>query len=391
VMRTYWEHHSRFENTQAILLDAEIKKHLFHTRVHHYKDCLEAALYPRKIDAQVYYTLIAAVKENLAPLHRYLGLKARLLDIDRLSYDDIYASAVPATQKIFTFDEARSLIIETLKPLGVQYEKALAEGFKNRWLDIYPNKGKRSGAYSSGSLYDGHPYILMNFNGTFGTVTTLAHEIGHALHSYFSNKAQPYPTADYPTFLAEIASTFNEALLADYLLKTEHDDLIKLFILDKYIEELRGTLFRQTLFADFELAVHREVEKGKTLTPGWLNANYLEITRLYYGHDKGVMDVDRFIENEWSAIPHFYYNFYVFQYSTGIAAATTLADMVLNGGETEKNRYLDFLKAGGSDYPLAVLAKAGVDLTTPAPILAALKKIGELTERMEKIILKIPG
>lgn len=391
VMRTYWEHHSRFENTQAVLLDSEIKKHLFHTRVHHYKDCLEAALYPHKIDAEVYYTLISVVRENLAPLHRYLGLKARLLNIDKLSYDDIYASAVPAVGKTYTISDACSLIMETLKPLGAQYENILAEGFKNRWLDIYANKGKRSGAYSSGSLYDGHPYILMNFNGTFNTVSTLAHEFGHALHSYLSNKTQPYPTADYPIFLAEIASTFNEALLVHYLLKTEDDDLLKLFILDKYIEELRGTLFRQTLFADFELAMHREVEKGKTLTPEWLNANYLEITRLYYGHEKGVMAVDKYIENEWSAVPHFYYNFYVYQYSTGIAAATALADMVLNGGEVEKNRYLDFLKAGGSDYPLAILEKTGVDLTTPAPILAAINKIDELTDRMEKIVSKFPG
>jgi len=386
VMRTFWKHHARFKNTHAVLLDGQVKQHLFNTKVHRYKSCLHAALFPKNIDVSVYHTLLDTVKENLEPLHRYLKLKTRLLNLDKMTYDDIYASSVPAVEREFTIEEAKSLVLESLKPLGKKYGKVLNDGFENRWMDIYPNNGKRSGAYSSGSLYDKHPYVLMNYNGTFNSVSTLAHEFGHALHSYFSNKTQPYPTAHYPIFLAEIASTFNEALLVHHLLKTREDNLLKLYILDRYVEELRGTLYRQTLFAEFELAMHREVEKGKTLTHEWLDREYLELTRFYYGHKKGVMKVNKYIENEWSAIPHFYYNFYVYQYSTGVVAATALADMVLNGGEAERNRYLDFLKAGGSDYPLNTLKRAGVDLTTPAPIIGTIKKINELIDEMEKIV-----
>lgn len=385
VMRTFWKNHAKFKNTHAVLLDAEIKQHLYNMRVHRFESCLHASLYPRNIAVEVYHTLIETVKQNLAPLHRYLKLKARLLKLDRMTYDDIYTSAVPAVEKTFTIEEAKSLVRKSLKPLGPEYGKILHEGFENRWMDIYPNKGKRSGAYSNGSVYDGHPFVLMNYNGTFNTVSTLAHEYGHALHSYFSNKAQPYPRAHYPIFLAEIASTFNEALLVNYLVKTGEDDLLKLYILDQYIEGLRGTLYRQTLFAEFELAMHRAVEEGQTLTHDRLDKKYLELTRLYYGHDRDVIRVDKYIENEWSGIPHFYYNFYVYQYSTGIVAATALSDMVLKGGETERNRYLDFLKAGGSDYPLNILKKAGVDLTTSAPIIAAIERIDELIDEMEKI------
>jgi oligoendopeptidase F len=385
VMRTYWKHHESFRNTQAVLLDAEVKAHLYNIKVHRFDSCLQAALYPRNIDPEVYRTLIKTVRENLDPLHRYLKLKTRLLHLDSMSYDDIYASSVPAVEKIFTIDEAKAVVLESLKPLGPGYGKILREGFENRWMDIYPNKGKRSGAYSNGSNYHGHPYVLMNFNGTFNTVSTLAHEFGHALHSYFSNKTQPFPTAHYPIFLAEIASTFNEALLVDHLIKTQEDDLLKLYILDQYIESLRGTLYRQTLFADFELAMHEEVEKGQTLTHEWLDKKYLELTRLYYGHGEGILKVDKYIRNEWSGIPHFYYNFYVYQYSTGIVAATALSDMVLNGGEAERTRYLDFLSAGGSDYPLNILEKTGVDLTTPAPIIATIKRIDQLINEMEKI------
>lgn len=391
VMRTFWKHHAKFKNTHAVLLDGEVKNHLYNIKVHRFESCLQASLYPRNIAVEVYHTLIETVKENLAPLHRYLKLKARLLKLDRMSYDDIYTSSVPAVEKTFTIEEAKSLIGESLKPLGPEYEKILHEGFENRWMDIYPNKGKRGGAYSNGSVYDGHPFVLMNYNGTFNTVSTLAHEYGHALHSHFSNKTQPYPKAHYPIFLAEIASTFNEALLVNHLVKTGEDELLKLYILDQYIEGLRGTLYRQTLFAEFELAMHQAVEEGQTLTHEWLDKKYLELTRLYYGHDRDVIKVDKYIENEWSGIPHFYYNFYVYQYSTGIVAATALSDMVLKGGEAERNRYLDFLKAGGSDYPLNTLKKAGVDLTTPAPIIATIKRIDELIDEMENLAFGDPA
>lgn len=385
VMRTFWNNHAGFRHTHAVLLDAEIKKHFFYARVHQYKNCLDASLYPDNIHPDVYHTLIQTVKQNLEPFHRYLRLKAHLLNLDKLDYDDIYASSVPEVDKIYTIEEARNITLEALKPLGKDYTNALSKGFDGCWMDIYPNKGKRSGAYSNGSFYDGHPFVLMNFNGKFDQISTLAHEFGHAMHSWLSNRSQPFPLSHYPIFLAEIASTFNETLLVQYLLKTETDDLMKLYILDQYLENFRGTLFRQTLFADFELAMHRAVEKGKTLTPNWLDKKYLELTRLYYGHLKGIVKVDKYIENEWSGIPHFYYNFYVYQYSTGIVAATALADMVLNGGKIEQNHYLNFLKSGGTKYPLDTLKDAGVDLTTIRPFEVAISRFNKIIEEMELI------
>lgn len=385
VMRTFWKNHAGFKHTHAVLLDAEIKKHFFHARVHHYKNCLDASLYPNNIHPDVYHTLVHTVKQNLEPFHRYLKLKTHLLNLDKMDYDDIYASSVPGVDKIYSIKEARDITLEAMKPLGNDYTNVLAKGFDGGWMDIYPNKGKRSGAYANGSFYDGHPFVLMNFDGKFDHISTLAHEFGHALHSWFSNRNQPFPLCHYPIFLAEIASTFNETLLVKYLVKTENDDLLKLYILDQYLESFRGTLFRQVLFADFELTIHRFVEKGKTLTPDRLDKNYLALTRLYYGHQKGIVKVDKYIENEWSGIPHFYYNFYVYQYSTGIVAATALANMVLNGGKIEQKRYLDFLKSGGTKYPLDTLKDAGVDLTTTQPIEVAISNVNQIIAEMEQI------
>jgi oligoendopeptidase F len=389
VMRTFWKNHKRFRTTHAILLDGAVKNHWFNARVRHYGTCLEAALDADKIDPKVYHTLIETVKANLTPLHRYLKLKARMLNLEKLSYDDIYASSVPGVDKSFTIEEAGEIIMAALKPLGDEYTDILAKGLSDRWMDIYPNNAKRSGAYSNGGLYDIHPYVLMNYNGTFSHVATLAHEFGHALHSWFSNKTQPYPMSHYPIFLAEIASTFNETLLVHHMLKTESDDLLKLYILDRYLDEFRGTLFRQTLFAEFELALHQRVENGQTLTADWLDRRYLELTRHYYGHKQDIIEVNKYIENEWSNISHFYYDFYVYQYSTGIAAATALAEIVLNGGPTERQQYLDFLKSGGSRYPLDTLKDAGVDLTTPEPIQVAIDKFDAVAGEMETILERI--
>lgn len=385
VMRTFWKHRAGFRNTHAVLLDAAIKNHFFNARVHRYKNCLDAALYPKNIHPDVYHTLVRTVKENLGPLHRYLKLKARLLGLIKMNYDDIYASCVPDVDKIYTMEEAKNILIEAMRPLGSDYIDVLSRGLNGGWMDIYPNKGKRSGAYSNGSIYNVHPYVLMNYNGKFSHVSTLAHEFGHALHSWYSNKMQPFPLSHYSIFLAEIASTFNENLLVEYMVKTETDNLVKLYILDQHLEGIRGTLYRQALFADFELAMHREVEKGKTLTHDWLNENYLRLTRLFYGHNEEVVTVDDYIKNEWLGIPHFYYNFYVYQYSTGIVASTALAEMVLSGGESERLRYLGLLKAGGSRYPLDTLKEAGVDLTTSEPIEIAIARFDETVARMESL------
>ena len=388
VMRAYWKNSKRFENTLAILLDSGIKKDLFHSRVYGYKNCLEARLYGENIDPLVYHNLIETVRKNLESLHRYLKLKKQLLGLDVFLYEDIYASAVPKVDKKFTFTEARDIILNMMKPLGKEYLAGLEKAFSERWIDIYPNKGKQSGAYS-GSVYGVHPFIKMNYNGSYSSVSTLAHELGHALHSYLSNKTQHFANSHYPTFLAEIASTFNENLLVHYLVKNEKDDLFKLYILDGYLERIRATLHRQTLFAEFELAMHRHVENGKTLTADWLNRKYLELTRLYYGHDRDIVKVDDFIQNEWSGIPHFYLNYYVFQYSTGIIASMALSDNLLYGEVDQQERFLNFLKSGGSRFPLDTLKVAGVDMTSPEPIVAALNRFDRLVGEMEEIVKRL--
>lgn len=388
VMHTFWENHKKFENTLASMLDGGIKTHLFTARTAHYTSCLHARLFDDNIDTTVYTQLIAAVRSNLGPLHRLLRLRQRLLGLDTLTYDDIYASAVKSVDKQYSYDEARGIITASTAPLGPDYAGGLKRAFADRWIDIYPNKGKQLGAYSGG-VYGNHPFVKMNFNGDYDDVSTLAHELGHAMHSYFSNAAQDFGNAGYPTFLAEIASTFNEHLLIEQMMKTETDDLVKLSILDAYLDQVRGTIYRQTLFAEFELAMHRRVEEGKTLTADWLTEEYLALTRAYYGHDAGVMRVDDYIGNEWSQVPHFYLNFYVFQYSTGMIASLALSDKVLHGGKQDLDRYLTMLKSGGSDSPLVLLRNAGVDMTSPAPGQAALKRFDTLVGEMEKIVTRL--
>ncbi len=388
VMKTFWANYKKYENTLASLLDGAMKQHLFTARVRNYKDCLNAKLFGDNIDENVYHSLIKYMHENLGTMHRFMKLKKELLGLEKMRYEDIYASAVKSVDKTYTYDEAVNLVIESMKPLGDEYVEALRNGFNSRWVDIYPNKDKQSGAYSYG-VYGVHPYVKMNYDGEYDAVSTLAHEFGHAMHSYFSNKTQTYANSQYPIFLAEIASTFNENLLIDYMLKNEKDDLFKLYLLDNYLDQARGTIYRQTLFAEFELAMHQRVEEGKTLTPEWLNKKYLDLTREYYGHDKGVMEVDEYIQNEWSYIPHFYMNYYVFQYSTGMISSMALSKNVLDNVPGAKEKYLDFLKAGGSDFPLNILKKAGVDLTQETVYKDAFKRFEELLDEMERIVAKL--
>lgn len=385
VMKTYWKNHKKFENTFAALLDGAMKQHLFNARIHNYSDTLEARLSQNNIDPLVYHKLIKSVRENLGPLHRYLKLKQELLDLDRFKYEDIYASAVKSIEKTYTFEEAQQIIMDMMKVLGKDYSAGLLKAFTDRWIDRYANKNKESGYYSA-SVYGVHPYIKMNYNGSYETVSLLAHELGHSMHSYFANRAQHYVNSQYTTFLAEIASTFNENILVDYLLKHETDDLFKLFILDAYLAQVKGTVYRQVHFAEFELAMHRQVEEGKTLTADWLNKKYLELARYYYGHEKGVIEVGDYIQNEWAGIPHFFLNYYVYTYSTGMISSAALAQMVLAGSETEKEKYLDFLKAGSSNYSLEILKQAGVDITTDKPYQMAFQRFNQLVTEMETIV-----
>ncbi|MDD4857210.1 MAG: oligoendopeptidase F [Candidatus Krumholzibacteria bacterium] len=386
-MRTYWQNRKQYENTFAALFDGEMKQHLFTAKSTNYGDCLEARLDGDGIDTLVYSQLVKSVNDNLDIFQRYLRLKGQLQGLDTMRYEDIYGSAVKSVDKTYTWDEARALVLEALKPLGKEYGTVLRQAFDGRWIDIYSNKGKQMGAYSGG-VYGVHPFVKLNFNGQYNEVSTIAHELGHSLHTYYANKTQPHSNAGYPTFLAEIASTFNETLLLRHMLKIEKDDLFKLYLLDSYLDQVRGTIYRQTLFAEFELAMHRRVEAGGTLTADWLDAKYLELTRKYYGHASGVLRVDDYIQNEWSGIPHFFRNFYVFQYSTGMIASMALVENAFEDkGGVE--RYIDLLKAGGSDYPLTILKKAGVDMMTPVPAQAAFKNIDNLITEMETIVARL--
>ncbi len=392
VMREFWKNQKHYQNTFAILQDAEIKQHYFNAQVHNFNNCLEAKLFNDNIPVSVYEQLIESVNANLNVMHRYLLLKKQLLKLEKFKYEDIYASAVPTVDKLFSYQEAQEIILNSLKPLGEEYNNILKQAFKSRWIDVYPNKGKQSGAYSSG-VYGIHPFIKMNYNGKYDAVSTLTHELGHALHSFLSDKTQHYANSQYPIFLAEIASTFNENLLMEYLLQNEENDLFKLYILDSYLDQVRGTLFRQTLFAEFELEMHKRVESGKSLTSDWLNQKYLELTRKYYGHNENICIVDDYIETEWSRIPHFYYNFYVFQYSTGIVASMALSNYILNNPsdakDSPKEKYLTLLKSGGSDYPITLLKNAGVDMTDKSTYSAAFSRINYLIDEMEKIAKKV--
>ncbi len=385
VMDTFWANMKKYENTFTVLVDGAMKQHLYNAQTHKFDNTLNARLYDINMDPAVYHMLIEMVHKNLGSLHRYLSLKKEMLGLDPFKYVDMYASAVKSVDKVYSWDEAEAIVLEALKPLGDEYVKMLNEAFDSRWIDRYPNKGKRSGAYSSG-VYGVHPFILMNYTGNYFNVTTLAHELGHAMHSYLSNKTQHYHEAEYPIFLAEVASTFNEHMLINYLLGKETDDLLKLYIIDNYLNGIKGTVFRQTHLAEFELEMHRYVESNQTLTAKWLNDKYLDLTKKYYGHDEGITQVDDYIQNEWSVIPHFFRNYYVYAYATGMIASLALSEMVVKEGDAGRERYLEFLSAGGSDYPLNILKRAGVDMTKPEPYEAAFRRFDALVTEMENII-----
>lgn len=387
-VRGYWKNHKQYENTLATLFDGGMKMDLFNAKARKFNSCLQSRLFQDNIDTTVYYQLIKEVNANLPSLHRYLKLKQKMLGLETLKYEDLWASSVKSVNKVYPYDEAKKLVQNSLTVLGSEYADGLKQAFNNGWIDVYPNKDKESGAYSD-AIYDIHPYVKMNYDGEYSNVSTLAHELGHALHSYLTNRNQPYSNSNYTTFLAEIASTFNENLLMDYLLKNETDDNLKLFIIDQFLERARQTIYRQSLFAEFELAMHQKVEEGKTLTADWLNQKYLELTRLYYGHDKGVTLVDDYIEIEWSKIPHFFYNFYVFQYSTGIISSMALSQNIITGKTGAVDKYLGMLKSGNSDYSIKLLQNAGVDMMTSDPYDAAFKRFDDLVAEMEKIYERV--
>jgi oligoendopeptidase F len=376
-----------FSRTFGTTLDAEVQKVRFYAKSRNYPTDLELALDGPNIPTSVYTRLIDGVNKNLPTFHRYLRLRKRMLGLtDQLHYYDLYAPLVKEVNLKYTPDEAIKHVIEAVKPLGPDYAAVVQKGFNERWVDFYPTEGKQSGAYSNGGAYDVHPFMLLNYLGEYNDVSTLAHELGHTMHSYYSNKTQPYATASYQTFVAEVASTFNEGLLMDYMLKQIKDKPTRLALLGNYLENAKATVFRQTQFAEFELRMHEIAEKGQPITGDALANLYLEITKRYYGDQEGVTVVDDYIKHEWSYIPHFYRDFYVFQYATSFTAAEALSSKVLSGDKGATDRYLRFISAGGSKYPIDLLKDAGVDMTTDEPLDLTIKKMNAVMDEMETLL-----
>jgi oligoendopeptidase F len=391
VFQAFWGTYKDFKQTFGVQLYGNVKKHMFYARARHYESSLASVLDADNIPTEVYHTLIDNVNRNLDSFHRYLRLKKRMLGVDTLKYSDLYAPAVKGIDLKYSYEEAKKLIIDSLKPMGPDYQKVVEKAFEDRWIDVYPTPGKKMGAYSNGSAYDVHPYILLNFNGQYDDVSTLAHELGHTMHSYYSNKNQPYATADYATFVAEVASTFNEALLINKMLQEVKDDDTRVSLLMNYLEGIRVTVFRQTQFAEFELKMHEKAERGEPLTGDVLTALYGDILTKYYGHDKGVCLIDDLYKIEWAYIPHFYYDFYVYQYATSFTASTALSEKTLSGEKVEVEKYIEFISSGGSDYPIALLKKAGVDMTTREPFDKTMTVMNRTMDEIEAILQKQPG
>jgi oligoendopeptidase F len=374
--------YKRQKNTIASTLSSSVKKDKFYATVRRYNSSIEASLDADNIPVKVYDNLINTVGKNLSLLHRYLELRKKALKLDELHMYDLYVPIVEESRKDIPYREALALVEKGLEPLGKEYLGYLRNAFESGWIDVYENQGKTSGAYSWGT-YLTHPYVLLNYQGTIKDVFTIAHEMGHAMHSFYTNKAQPYIYSDYRIFVAEVASTVNESLLMNYLLENTNDKNEKAYLLNHYLEEFRGTLFRQVMFAEFEKIIHSSVERGEALTTQTLNKIYRGLNEKYFGSGT-VIDED--IEMEWARIPHFYSSFYVYKYATGFSAAISLSQQILNEGKQAVERYMKFLSGGSSDYPLELLKKAGVDLSRPQPVQDALDVFGQVLSELEELI-----
>lgn len=389
VFEVYFNKLNQFQRTLGTTLYGNLNTALFYAKARNYNSTLESALDGGNIPTAVYHNLVKNVNNNMETFHRYLNLRKRMMGLETLHYYDLYAPLVEKVDLSYTVEESIDNILKSLKPLGKEYVDVSKKAFNERWIDMYPNEGKRSGAYSNGSAYDVHPYILMNYNGKYNDMSTLTHELGHTMHSYLANKKQDFANANYSIFVAEVASTLNEELLNDYMLKQIKDDKTRLAILGNYLEGAKGTLFRQTQFAEFELMIHDKVGKGEALTGEDFDRMYLELTRKYYGHDKNVCIVDDNVKSEWSYIPHFYYNFYVYQYATSYTASTALSEKVLNGTDADRKKYLNFLAAGGSKYPVELLEDAGVNMNSSEPFDLTIAKINKVITEMEAILTRL--
>ncbi|MCF2943211.1 oligoendopeptidase F [Paenibacillus tarimensis] len=379
--KAMYDTYGKMKNTLAATLSANVNKNIFYARARKYPSALEMSLYGDNIPKDVYTNLIGTIHKHLPLMHRYMELRKKLLKVDELHMYDLFAPLVDEYKMDITYEEAKARVLDSLEPLGQDYLKVLQEGFEEGWIDVYENEGKRSGAYSWGA-YGTHPYVLLNHKDNLNSMFTLAHEMGHALHSYYSDTNQKYRDAQYTIFLAEVASTLNEALLMHYMLEKSTDPKEKMYLLTYYADQFRTTVFRQTMFAEFEMLIHDKAEAGESLTPQELSAIYYDLNKKYYGEG---MVVDQDIEMEWARIPHFYTSFYVYKYATGFSAATSFSKQILDEGTPAVERYLGFLKSGGSDYSINILKKAGVDMSTSEPISQAMSVFEDLIGQMEEL------
>ena len=380
--QTLFGKYKDLENTFATTLSSSIKNFNFGAKIRKYNSALESSLKPNDIPVEVYKNAVKTIDENLKSLHRYVSLKKKLLGLNEMHMYDLYVPVIEIPKEHIEFDKAVDMVIEGLNPLGKEYLDIFKSGVEEGWIDIYQNKGKRGGAYSWGG-YKTMPYVLLNYNYELHDVSTLAHEMGHSIHSYYSRKEQPYIYAGYTLFCAEVASTTNEALLIHHLINKEEDKNKKLYLINQELEQIRTTVFRQLMFAEFELYTHESLEKGTPLTAEDYNKAWHDLNVKYFGPE---MIVDNDIDIEWARIPHFYSDFYVYQYATGYAAASAFAKSILEGNEDAVPKYIDFLKSGGSDYPIEILKKAGVDMTTSKPLEATIERFNELLDMLDKEI-----
>lgn len=378
----YYKTYAQFINTVASIYSGQVKQQIFRARARKYNSTLEAAVDANNVSPKVYENLVKTVNANMDKMHRYVSLRKKCLGVDELHMYDIYTPMIPDAAKKISFEEAKETVLKALAPLGEDYVNKVKEGFENRWIDVYENEGKRSGAYSAGA-YGTHPFVLLNYNESLDDMFTLAHEMGHAMHSYYSNEAQPYIYSQYKIFVAEVASTCNEVLLMEYLLKNTTDKKERAYLLNHYLDSFKGTVYRQTQFAEYEMLTNKMAEDGESLTAEALNQAYLELNKKYYGPD---MVSDDEIALEWARIPHFYYNFYVYQYATGFSSAVAIAHNILKNGAPAVEQYKKFLSGGCSMAPVELLKIAGVNLEEPTAIQDALNVFGDILSEMEALV-----
>jgi oligoendopeptidase F len=382
--KSYLGTYKSYLNTLSVLFNGNLKTNIFNARARNFNSALEAALHKNNIPVSVYHNLIDSANKNLQPMYRWAGLKKKLLGIEKLCPYDVYVTVFNSqNEKEYSYEEGVEIVLNSLKIMGGDYLSSLNKAFNNRWIDVFETKAKRSGAYSSGTTFGVHPYVLLNWTDLLNDVFTLTHEMGHNMHSYYTGLKQPYPYANYSIFLAEVASTFNESLLLDYLLEIAANREEKLFLLERYLNNLTATFYRQVMFAEFEMIVYDRTEKGESLTSEILNELYKNIYQKYWGSDMFVPEEEQYT---WARIPHFYYNFYVYQYATGFAASEVLAKNVKTEGEPAVRKYLNFLQAGSSDYPINILTAAGVNMNSPEPVQAVSEKMNRVLDEMEGLL-----